>query len=746
MISSLRSQHFVKFLILLSIFILSYSLLYAQEVTAKSIYKTLPTSPIANIDIDVGVFINFRSNRKNQESNYQDFEYTNYIGDPIRFGKSTSLEYWIKVKRADNANLNNLLIVLKPISLNEVDLYIPSIDKNNPIESSKPNAVNTIVKYSKRAYVFALPENTEYELAYLRIKSKNNTKLDVELWNADEYYKVDTHFNTLLSLLYGVLLILIVINLLFFIALRQNKYLQYSAYIIGLLIVLASASGKIFEYTFVSYIATSSNMIIFFKAASALLLTLLIQNLANLKNTAIELFKLTKGVKQFFALIMALCLILHPLPSLIINIFDFTIILFVLMCIVIPLLSWHSEKRDIRYVFYSIIPIIIAFTVFSLTAIGSLPNNIYTQLVMQDGLVLHAVIIAYGLSRNVFDIKNQFLMLQETNRQHILSLEIEKQHADLISHVKSYIRFNPEADQEHEIVTRFFDQLRPLYTFEKAALIYQMDSKLQVKTDFKKYQPHFTDFINENLIKITRLCHGNSISEFKPKNMSAHFNKKSKFMLIPVFLRGQEWSGMLINMQDKQEYTATQKDSLHRYATEVVRSLLNTQIINDIRAELKEDPVSKLLNRAAIFEELDLLIKDTQYSNKPSSIALLKVSGFIHIKEDYGQEVAHALLRYVADNLKTSFDDKVLLGRTANADFLLLFKDSTANEASKLLSSMRNQLKPMAVKDMYIDIQMCLAVAQCHGAFEPARDIMRRVDKGIQAAQHSQSDLIIIQE
>ena len=146
MISSLRSQHFVKFLILLSIFILSYSLLYAQEVTAKSIYKTLPTSPIANIDIDVGVFINFRSNRKNQESNYQDFEYTNYIGDPIRFGKSTSLEYWIKVKRADNANLNNLLIVLKPISLNEVDLYIPSIDKNNPIESSKPNAVNTIVK------------------------------------------------------------------------------------------------------------------------------------------------------------------------------------------------------------------------------------------------------------------------------------------------------------------------------------------------------------------------------------------------------------------------------------------------------------------------------------------------------------------------------------------------------------------------------------------------------------------------
>ena len=755
MISSLRPQHFVKLLIALSIFILSYSLLYAQDETAKSVYKTPPTSPqiqqsdaspIAKIGIDVSLFINIRGKRRTQESNYQNFEYTNYIGSPIRFGKSTSLEYWLKIKRTDNANLNNQLIVLKPTTINEVDLYIPNIDTESPIESSKPNTVNSVDKYSKRAYVFALPEKTEYKVAYLRIESKNNTKLDVELWNADEYYKEDTHFNKLLSTLYGVVLILIVINLLFFIALRQNKYLLYSAYIIGLLIVLASASGKILEYTFVSYIATSSNMIVLFKAASALLLTLLIQNLANLKNTSIELFKLTKGVNQFFALIIGLCLILRPLPNLILSIFDFAIILFVLMCIVIPLLSWHSEKRDIRYVFYSIIPIVIAFTVFSLTGIGSLPNNIYTQLAMQGGLVLHAVIIAYGLSSNVFDIKKQLLMLQETNRQHILSLEIEKQHAELISHVKSYIRFNPDADQEHEIVTRFFDQLRPLYPFEKAALIYQMDSKLQVKTDFKKYQPHFTDFINENLIKITRLCHGNSISEFKPKNMSAHFDKKSKFMLIPVFLRGQEWSGMLINLQDKQEYSLTQKDSLHRYATEVVRSLLNTQMVNDIRAELKEDPVTKLLNRAAIFEELDLLIKDTQYSNKPSSIALLKVSGYIHIKEEYGQEVAHALLRYVADNFKRSFDDKVLLGRTANADFLMLFKDSTANEASELLSSMRNQLKPMAVKDIHVDIQMCLAVAQCHGAFEPARDIMRRVDKGIQTVQQSQSDLINIQE
>ena len=756
MLSSLRKPQFIKIFIAISILILSYSLLYAQaDANKKNIYKQTAVTAKSVIakpviqeksDIDVGVYINFRRNRTAQKSNYQNFEYTNYTGGPIRFRESASLEYWVKLQRSDKQSLSNQLIVLKPNTLNEVDLFIPKVLVSSPIESSQPNTVNTVTKYSKRAYVFALPEMADIQTAYLRIEAKNNTKFNVELWNADEYYKEDTRFNTLLSMLYGVLLLCIVINLLFFAALRQNKYLLYCAYLLGLLIVLASASGKIYEYAFAGKLATSGNKIILFQSLSALLLTLLIQNLANLKNTASQLFKITEGIKLFFALIIGLCIALRPLPNLIVILFSFAIIIFILVCASISLLSWHSKKHDIRYIFYSAIPIIIAFIISSLAGIDSLPKNIYTQLAIQIGFVLHSLIIGYGLFSNVFDIKKQLLKVQETNRQHTLSLEIEKQHADLINHVKSYIRFNPDADQEHEIVSRFFEQLRPNYTFEKAALIYQIDSKLQVKTDFKKYQSHFTDLINENLIEVTRLCHGNQITEIKPKNMSAHFDKNTKFLVIPVFLRGQEWSGMLINLKDQDVYSESKMNSLHRYATEVVRSLLNTQMINDIRAELKEDPVSRLLNRAAIFEELDLLIKDTQYSNKPSSIALLKIDGYININQDHGQEIAHALLRFIGDHFKASFDNKVLLGRTANADFLLLFKDSSAKEASKLLTAMREQLKPMAIKDIKIEIQTNIAVAQCYGAFEAARDIMRRVDKGIQAAQESLSDVINVQD
>lgn len=755
MISTLRPKYFIKILIALSVFLLSYSLLYAQTDANKNIYKDTAQSPQVleinpaiqkKFDIDVSIYLNFRRNRSPQQNQFQNFEYTNYTGDPIRFRQSASLEYWVKIQRTDYTSLDNHLIVLKPNTLHEVDLFIPEIIATKPLESRKPNTIDTVTKYSKRAYLFALPDTITYDTIYLRIKAKNNTKFDVELWNADEYYKEDKRYNSLLSMLFGVLLLSIVINLLFFIALRQNKYILYCAYILGLLIVLASASGKIYEYTIAGVLATSSNKIILLKAVTALFLTLLIQNLANLKNTSTELFKLSEGIKLFFALIIGLCLVLSPLPILVVTIFNFSINLFILLCISISLLSWNSEKYEIRYIFYSVIPIIIGLIISSLAGIDSLPNNIYTQMALQVGFVVHSLIIAYGLSSNIFDINKQLLKAQENNRQHTLSLEIEKQHADLINHVKSYIRFNPGADQEHEIVTRFFDQLRPIYDFEKAALIYQIDSKLQVKTDFKKYQPHFADFVNKNLIDITRLCHGNQISEIKPKNMTAHFDKNTKFLVIPVFLRGQEWSGMLINLHNSQAYTESKKDSLHRYATEVMRSLLNTQMMNNIRAELKEDPVSKLLNRAAIFEELDLLIKDTQYSNKPSSVALLKVSDYININQEHGQEIAYTLLRYVGDHLRSFFDEKVLLGRTANADFLLLFSETYAKEASKLLTKMRDQLKPMAVKDMQIDIKTNIAVAQCHGAFETARDLMRRVDKGIQETQETLSDVIYVQE
>lgn len=756
MIRHSAQSSFLQLILFLVVFLLNYSLLYAQDENLKSIYKNSSTTsqasnsssePEKQFDIDLSVYINFRRNRKLQSTSYEDFEYTTYTGGPLRFRNSANIEYWVKIVRPNNASLNNnQLLVVKPNTLDAINLYIPAIVIARPIESVKPNTVNTLGKYSKRAHVFELPETPDYKVAYLHIKSKTNTQFDIELWNSDEYYKEDARFNSLLSMLYGVLLLAIVINLLFFIALRQNKYLIYCVYVFGLLTVLATASGKIFEYNFAAYLATSANKILLLKALSAILLVLLIQTLTNLKTKAIGLFKLSEGLKLFFAVIMGICFALETVPAFIETLFSSAIILLVLMCLFIPLISWQSEKRDIHYVFYSIIPIAIAFIIASLTGIESLPKNIYTQTAMQLGFVLHALIISLGLSSNVFDLKKQLLKVQETNRQHSLSLEIEKQHADLINHVKSYIRFNPEADQEHEIVSRFFEQLRPLYTFEKASLIYQIDSKLIIKADFKKYQPHFTDLVNDNLIEITRLCHGNKISEIKPKNMSGYFDKKTKFLVIPVFLRGQEWSGMLINLKDDQVYSEEQKDSLHRYATEVVRSLLNIQMINDIRSELKEDPISKLLNRAAVFEELDLLIKDTQYSDKPSSIALLKVSGYIHINEDHGHEIAQSLLRYIGDHLKASFDENVLIGRTANADFLLLFKDSSAGEASKYLKKMRTQLKPMAIKDTQINIQLYLAVAQCYGAFETSREIMRRVDKGIQAAQLGESDLINIQE
>lgn len=59
---------------------------------------------------------------------------------------------------------------------------------------------------------------------------------------------------------------------------------------------------------------------------------------------------------------------------------------------------------------------------------------------------------------------------------------------------------------------------------------------------------------------------------------------------------------------------------------------------------------------------------------------------------------------------------------------------------------MREELRPMPVKDTQIDIEIYLAVSQCYGAFETARDIMRRVDKGIHTSQQGISNDIIIQE
>ncbi|MBT8142871.1 MAG: sensor domain-containing diguanylate cyclase [Gammaproteobacteria bacterium] len=653
----------------------------------------------------------------------------------IRAQRQKTVEFWLRIQKADASSFNqNELFAFTPSTLEQIDLVLPQIAGKEPIKRIQQFDFESQPKYSKRALVFELPpEANNTNILYFHVWSSNTVEPDLKLWKQDSYVRLDKKYSSFLSMLYASMFSLVLVNLVFFIGIRDRNYLYYALFLGTAVLALMTSSHKIYEFAMARYLAGSENTVLAMRALCLFLLALFIQHFMRLKKYSPNLYKLTELIKLIFASLTIVFFVMRPLPEFVTLVLNWAGILFSPLLFIVPFLVLQLGNRQARYILYSLIPLIIGLFIRILADSSVIDASLYTTYAFQIGVLIQALIMSIGLSERIVDLRKQRDRAQSSNRMNNQSLEIEKKHAEFLVRVKTQARENSE-NPENEIVHGFFEELRPLYQFHNAAIIYQIDTHMHIRVDKEVHQNAYNEYVQKHPLEIPRICHGTEISELEVDE-SDDFDQQSKMLIVPVFMRGQEWCGMLMNIDKNRYYSMSENDALHRYATEMIRALLAVHIKDSLLEEVRTDTITYKLNRAAIFDELEKAIKRLQYSETDCTVALVDIDNFHVINDNYGTEIGNLCLQYMATHVSKHCPDETHIGRIGGDDFLLIFDGCSITDVENQMQNMYQGLQTVSINNIAIDISVSVGITPILGAFETVRIVMKRADLALSEAK-----------
>lgn len=160
-------------------------------------------------------------------------------GTEMNFGL-TSSAYWFRVpvQRLDSAS-PDWLLTMEHAKLGQLDFYPPN---GQTIHTGSNSAFSTR-PYFDRFFVFPLTVTTQEEHIYIRATSRYSLTVPMTMWRPDAYLEDQQRFQLMQFMYYGGLILLAMYGLVIYLALRDTRFLIYSAYIVTTGIGIFSSNG-----------------------------------------------------------------------------------------------------------------------------------------------------------------------------------------------------------------------------------------------------------------------------------------------------------------------------------------------------------------------------------------------------------------------------------------------------------------------------------------------------------------------
>lgn len=217
---------------------------------------------------------------------------------------------------------------------------------------------------------------------------------------------------------------------------------------------------------------------------------------------------------------------------------------------------------------------------------------------------------------------------------------------------------------------------------------------------------------------------------------------------------------------------------LENYIINAFRTIVDAEIINKQKYEIeqlyknldelsKQDYLTKILNRRALFEAMDAelsrtirkkekFINDSQnYENLKKygvvfSCIMLDIDHFKKINDTHGHLVGDAVLKSLGDLLKKYFRENDIIGRYGGEEFVVILPETTAKETLYPINRLRDNLKMLNFKgasNTVFNITISVGISEYRLSDDNNENIIQRADKALYyAKQHGRNQVIIYDE
>lgn len=126
----------------------------------------------------------------------------------------------------------------------------------------------------------------------------------------------------------------------------------------------------------------------------------------------------------------------------------------------------------------------------------------------------------------------------------------------------------------------------------------------------------------------------------------------------------------------------------------------------------REDSLTGLANRRALFEAMDRLFAIAGAAGQPLSLMIIDVDHFKQVNDRFGHQVGDAVLKQVAETIKQRLRGNDIVGRIGGEEFLAVLPDTPPNGAIRVAEELRQTLaaKPVVKEGHEIEVTISIGL------------------------------------
>ena len=344
--------------------------------------------------------------------------------------KNTTSAYWLKFILVDSTkNTSPFRVELYDFDIDEITFY-------SPLENGKYIAQRAGFNYPfkfretlHKNISYKIPLENSSKTSYMRFYSSKHNVLEPMVRSTDFALSYWLNEYLLFGIFYGLLLLMIFYNLLYFLFLGKPYYLYYVLYGTGTLIFLMGKNGTGFQYLWGNYPNVNDFIEPIGLTISTVSLILFSDNFLALKKVSLKIHKilLSTLIIRFVFFVMAIYA-----PRLIpYSIIDFLFIQVVFFYAI----RLRNKVNSAKWMIISLTILNLAFFISLLEQLSIIPSGIFTVYAINIGVVLQFMFLSIGIAETVkatYKEKNktQAELIEQYKKNEILkekvTLELEE--------------------------------------------------------------------------------------------------------------------------------------------------------------------------------------------------------------------------------------------------------------------------------------------------------------------------------
>lgn len=374
-----------------------------------------------------------------------------HAADQTHFNRGiTNAVYWVKLVIAPvdtrsfagrHSHLGGLVIEVPYAPLDEVQFYQDDIEGHTihfeagdtKLFASRP------IKHSTPVFPIKRMENQPSTI-YLRVTSSGTLRIPLVVWEEKTFFDHSKTQLLIFGLYFGIMLLMILYNLLFFIWLKDISFFHYILYISALSVFQAAYFGMGFQYIWSPFPWFNQYAIVLMIFVVGLFSAAFAREVLNLKKTMPEIDRYAKAVLVFFLVAAPACFVLPYSVMLLVG--TLSTILQSIALIVISSINAIKGHRSSKMFLIAWMALLAGAVVLGGVTLGIIPANGLTSHAMLIGSTLEMILLAIMLADRVRIMemektrteKKAKVALQAVNRALLDSNRVKDEFLATISH------------------------------------------------------------------------------------------------------------------------------------------------------------------------------------------------------------------------------------------------------------------------------------------------------------------------